>query len=77
VTKSRLLIVEDDDRIRSSLRLALGDEGYLVETIEDAEQGLERFNADPHDLVLVDVTRRRAGRAQLVRRRLSHRRHRW
>ncbi len=55
MTKSRLLIVEDDDRIRSSLRLALGDEGYMVDVVEDAEQGFERFKAEPPDLILVDV----------------------
>lgn len=56
VTKSRLLIVEDDDRIRSSLRLALGDEGYTVDAVDSAESGLDRFLAEPPDLVLVDVT---------------------
>lgn len=55
VTKSRLLVVEDDDRIRSSLRLALGDEGYLVDTVQDAERAFEQFKAEPPDLVLVDV----------------------
>ena len=55
VTKSRLLIVEDDDRIRSSLRLALSDEGYAVDAVENAELGLDRFQAEPPDLVLVDV----------------------
>jgi len=52
---SRLLIVEDDDRIRSSLRLALNDEGYVVDDVGDAETALERFVARPPDLVLIDV----------------------
>ena len=55
MTKSRVLVVEDDDRIRSSLRLALGDEGYQVDAVEDAEIALEQFRAEPPDLVLVDV----------------------
>ncbi len=53
--KSRLYIVEDDDRIRTSLRLALQDEGYDIEDMVDAESALERFRADPPDLLLVDV----------------------
>ena len=36
----RLLIVEDDDRIRLSLRLALEDEGYVVKDVPTAEEGL-------------------------------------
>ena len=30
---SRILIVEDDERIRSSMRLALEDEGYTVDDV--------------------------------------------
>lgn len=52
---SKLLIVEDDDRIRSSLRLALNDEGYLVDDVGDAETALQRLAVEPPDLVLVDV----------------------
>ena len=55
MTRSKLLVVEDDARIRSSLRLALGDEGYQTDVVEDAECALERFQIGPPDLVLIDV----------------------
>jgi two-component system response regulator RegX3 len=51
----RLLIVEDDDRIRLSLRLALEDEGYTVRDVANAEAGLAEHRSDPADLVLVDL----------------------
>jgi len=51
----RLLIVEDDDRIRLSLRLALEDEGYVVRDVATAEAGLAEHRSDPADLVLVDL----------------------
>lgn len=51
----RLLIVEDDDRIRLSLRLALEDEGYAVRDVSTAEEGLAEHKATPADLVLVDL----------------------
>jgi PleD family two-component response regulator len=35
----RLLIVEDDDRIRLSLRLALEDEGYTVRDVRRPRRG--------------------------------------
>jgi len=50
-----VLIVEDDDRLRSALRLALRDEGFEVEDVADAESGLERLAAIDPDLVLVDI----------------------
>jgi DNA-binding response OmpR family regulator len=50
-----ILIVEDDDRLRSALRLAMRDEGFRVEAATDAESGLQRFIATDPDLVLVDV----------------------
>jgi len=52
---SRVLIVEDDERIRSALRLALEDEGYEVAEAPDAEQGLELHAHDGPDVVLVDL----------------------
>jgi two-component system response regulator RegX3 len=51
----RLLIVEDDDRIRLSLKLALEDEGYAVRDVGTAEEGLAEHKATPADLVLVDL----------------------
>jgi DNA-binding response OmpR family regulator len=50
-----ILIVEDDDRLRSALRLALRDEGFRVETATDAESGIQRLTAMDPDLVLVDI----------------------
>ena len=51
----RLLIVDDDDRIRLSLKLALEDEGYTVKDVPTAEEGLAEHKATPADLVLVDL----------------------
>ena len=48
-------MVEDDLRIRSSTTLALEDEGYEVEGVETAEEGLASFAARPADLVIADL----------------------
>lgn len=53
--RSHLLVVEDDDGIRSSLCMTLRDDGYTVTDFADAETALERMRSSPADLVLVDV----------------------
>lgn len=50
-----VLVIEDDDRIRLSLMLALEDEGYTVRAAASAEEGLEAQRAEPADTVLVDL----------------------
>jgi two-component system response regulator RegX3 len=50
-----VLVIEDDDRIRLSLVLALEDEGYAVRGAASAEEGLLAQRAEPADTVLVDL----------------------
>jgi len=44
---SRILVVEDDERIRSSMRLALEGEGYEVDEAASGEDALDRFAPSP------------------------------
>ncbi len=53
--RSRVLVVEDDDRIRAALRLALRDEGYVVDDVPDAETAVAQFHAARPDVVLLDI----------------------
>jgi DNA-binding response OmpR family regulator len=50
-----VLVIEDDDRIRMSLMLALEDEGYTVSGAATAEEGLATQRQEPADTVLVDL----------------------
>jgi two-component system, OmpR family, response regulator MtrA len=52
---ARILLVEDDPSIREVTAIGLGAAGFAVETAEDGLVGLERFRAEPFDLVLLDV----------------------
>jgi DNA-binding response OmpR family regulator len=52
---SRILVVEDDERIRSSMRLALEEEGYEVEDVASGEEAVTRFNDAPCELALIDL----------------------
>ena len=58
----RLLILEDDDGIRTALRMALEDEGYLVADYADGEEALQAVREEPVDLMLVDLMLGRHGR---------------
>ncbi|QOC91725.1 response regulator transcription factor [Micromonospora craniellae] len=50
-----VLVIEDDDRIRLALLLALEDEGYEARGAATAEEGLRSQRRDPADYVLVDL----------------------
>jgi DNA-binding response OmpR family regulator len=52
---SRILIVEDDKRIRSSMRLALEDEGYTVDDVASGEEAVAHFDEEPYELALIDL----------------------
>ncbi|MDR7309904.1 DNA-binding response OmpR family regulator [Nocardioides luteus] len=51
----RVLILEDDYGLRTSLRLFLEQEGYTVGEADDAEVALEMDAAEPFDVMLVDL----------------------
>ena len=52
---TRILSVEDDERIRTAVKMALEDEGWQVEEAETGEAALEAFNRRPSDVVLIDI----------------------
>jgi DNA-binding response OmpR family regulator len=50
-----ILTVEDDERIRTSVRLALEDEGWSVEESDTGEDAIARFGGSNADVVLIDI----------------------
>jgi DNA-binding response OmpR family regulator len=48
-------VIEDDDRIRLSLVLALEDEGYAATGAATAEEGLQAQQRQPAEAILVDL----------------------
>ncbi|HZE89824.1 MAG TPA: sigma-54 dependent transcriptional regulator [Verrucomicrobiae bacterium] len=55
MSAQRILIVDDESGIRSSLSQVLGDEGFEVEAVSTGEKGLERLRESNFHLVLLDV----------------------
>lgn len=55
MVETRVLTVEDDDAIRTVVRLALEDEGWGVLEAVSGEEALELFRAEGADVVLIDI----------------------
>lgn len=53
--KPKVLVVEDDQPIRASIRRALAYEGYSVTEAEDGETALDTVSHSPPDLILLDL----------------------
>jgi DNA-binding response OmpR family regulator len=51
----KLLVVDDDQNIREIAKLTLEEEGYSVDTANDAEEALEAIRRNPPDLLVLDV----------------------
>lgn len=52
---TRILTVEDDERIRTAVKLALEDEGWDVVEAITGEQAVSAFKNQPTDVVLIDI----------------------
>ena len=54
-TKGQILVIDDEAEIRDSLEALLTSEGFGVASSGDAEGGLRQLDAEPFDLILLDV----------------------
>jgi two-component system response regulator MtrA len=52
---AKILLVEDDPSIREVTAIGLRNAGFTVETASDGREGLDRFESEPFDLVLLDI----------------------
>ena len=52
---TRILAVEDDERIRSAVKLALEDEGWTVDEAGSGEEAIDLFARSAPDVVLIDI----------------------
>ena len=69
----RILVVEDEARIRSFLARAFEAEGFVVDVVPDGEQGLERALTTDYDGVVLDLLLPGQGGLEVLRQlRLRH-----
>lgn len=50
-----VLVVDDEDQIRQLIRETLEQAGYEVREARDGKDGLERYRAQPTDVVIMDI----------------------
>lgn len=54
--KGSILVVDDEEVMRDVLGSILTAEGYQVDLAKSGEEGLEKFQQRPYDLILLDVS---------------------
>lgn len=55
VAQQKILVIDDEPQIRKFLRISLGANGYQVLEAENATLGLAAAQADPPDLLILDL----------------------
>ena len=53
--EDRVLLVDDDPRLRNALRRALMLKGFQVELAKDAATALDILDGEPPDLIILDI----------------------
>ena len=53
--KSSILVVDDEDALRTVLGGELASEGYEVRTAADGDEAISELDKSPFDLVLLDI----------------------
>jgi len=51
----KILLIEDEQALRSTLSVRLRGEGYVVDTASDGVEGFEKATTQPFDLIVLDI----------------------
>jgi len=52
---NRILVIEDEPSIREVCRLALDDECFQIDTVENGDAALNKLRVTEYDLYLIDI----------------------
>ena len=62
----RILLAEDDERLRQLIALQMESMGHIVEAAADGNEALQKFHEAPFDLILTDLSMPRLNGIALV-----------
>src|ERR1035437_7509016 len=54
-TKLRVLVIDDEQGLRDMLLFTLGNEGYIVSTASNGEEGVKKAVDEDFDVVITDI----------------------
>lgn len=72
IVHMKILVVDDDQAVRESLRRSLTFNGYTVVLAVDGEDGLEKIRSERPDLAVLDVMMPRLDGLEVCRELRSH-----
>ena len=53
--QAKILVVDDESRIRDACKLVLGEQGFEVTLASDGDQGVAMIQKEHFDVILVDL----------------------
>lgn len=53
--KSRILVIDDEEDIRDTLKAILENEGYIVDTAKNGKEAIEKAHQAYYNLALIDI----------------------
>ena len=66
-SEKRVLVVDDEPDVRNFLAACIEDAGFVVETASDGQEALEKVQANPPDLMTLDMVMPRKSGIQVIR----------
>ena len=66
-SEKKVLVVDDEPDVRNFLATCIEDAGFQVDTASDGAQALEKLQADPPDLMTLDMVMPRVSGINLMR----------
>ena len=65
---AKILIIDDDEMMRTMIREMLEEDGHTISTAETSSDGVKAAEADPPDLVITDIFMPEEGGLEVIRR---------
>ena len=54
-SNTRILIVDDDETIRATMKAILEEEGYTVDLAGSGKEGIQKTNESTYNVALLDI----------------------